>query len=133
MVASDDGDQTCNTVGAIGGAFLTALDAIDKTGELKKDSTLLDLSLVMSIYLEFARGLEDYGIDDEKLQWRPHVVAYAKKGGLDLKARGCFAVSKSLQKYGQTKLGGAKKTDKWDWSKNVSQVLVKLAVRSLIL
>ena len=74
----------------------------------------------MSIYLEFAHGLEDYGIDDEKLQWRPQVVAYAKKGGLDPKAKGCSAVSKSLQVYSKAKLGGAKKADKWDWSKSVS-------------
>lgn len=66
----------------IGCALLTMLDELDYAGELKSDSRLLNLGLVMSLYLHAASGMEDYGIDYGELDWRQNVIAYAKKADI---------------------------------------------------
>jgi hypothetical protein len=76
----------------------------------------------MSLYLYWALDLEDYGIHKEHLEWwRKNVVAYAKKGGLDLDANGCGKIKEELLRLSGTKpLKGIARAGRWDWPKRVS-------------
>lgn len=68
----------------MGCALLTALADVDRADELKPDSQLLDLPLVISTFLRFSDGLEGYGIENHgAIKWRGDAVAYFKKAGLD--------------------------------------------------
>lgn len=98
MTGVDDGDRTNDFIALLGRAFLTALHAVDRAGRLTKDSELRDLGLVMSLYLEWSHGLEDYGLNEnDDMPWREHILAYAKKAGIDLKAVGCNSMSRVLE------------------------------------
>ena len=78
---------------------------------------------MLSIYLWWSHGLEDYGIEgDGVLDWRKHVAAYAKKAGIDLKATGCHPATKVLTKYNAVRpLKASAKADRSDWQKKVSE------------
>ena len=121
IIHCDDGERACQLMGLFGCAFLTVLNAVDSAGKLTMNSELRDVSLVMSIYLEWSHGLEDYGIVDEHLTWRKDIVAYAKKASFDLKANGCHSMGQVLQDYSTVRpLKDVKKADRWSWRKNVS-------------
>lgn len=91
----DDGPRANQLAGLMGCAFLTCLDFVERMVWLKADSEILDLGLVMSIWLDWSRGLPDYGV--EETGWRKDVVAYAKKGGIDLKQAGCAAAGQAIR------------------------------------
>ena len=117
----DDGDCANQLVGLMGSAFLTGLDFVDRMGALKpaSESEILDLGLVMSIWLDWSRSMPDYGID--KVGWRKEVMAYAKKGGIDLKKEGCAAIERSLGEFENVPaLKGAPKAGRWKWPSKVS-------------
>jgi len=79
LISIDDGEGVCKLIELTGCMLVTALEAIDKAGELKQQSRIRDLGLVMSLYLEWAWNLEDYGIGEEgECGWRKDVVAYAR-------------------------------------------------------
>ena len=63
--------------------ILTALAAIEEAGELKPDSTFLDLTLVISTYLEAVHDMPSYGIEWENVAWAREVVSYFRKAQLD--------------------------------------------------
>ena len=119
----EDGERACQLIGLFGCAFLTALEAMNRAGKLTKDSDLRDLGLVMSLYLWWSYGLEGYGIEgDGVLEWRKHIVAYAKKAKIDLKGTGCHSAAKVLLKYNAVRpLKTNAKANRWDWQKMVSQ------------
>ena len=122
IIGVDDGARASQLMGLFGCAFLTVLDVVDRAGKLNKESEFRDLGLVMSIYLDWASGLEDYGIDDDDLSWRKNVVAYAKKANIDLATVGCHGTAKNLEKYKKVHaLKAASKADIWGWKKAVSQ------------
>lgn len=83
LYGNENGDKTCGLVGLVGCALITALDAIEAAGELKRDSKFLDLPLVIGEYLEFTEELPDMGIEGECMMWRKEVVEYFKRGNLD--------------------------------------------------
>ncbi|KAI1871409.1 uncharacterized protein JN550_004403 [Neoarthrinium moseri] len=122
----DDGERVQETVRLIGLSFLATLNEIDKASLLKKDSTIKDLGLVMSLYLQWSNGLGDYGIDgEENIGWRKDVVAYAKKARVDLEANGCFGIGKVVKLLdeehdGIEPLPGAAKADRWGWKKTLT-------------
>ncbi|KAF2655321.1 hypothetical protein K491DRAFT_716402 [Lophiostoma macrostomum CBS 122681] len=96
LINSDDGTTIQELIQVIGHAFLTVLAALDDAGELKQDSAFLDLTLVMSIYLEIAHDLPDYGIEGEDIVWAREVVAYFRKAKLDPK-NGVAGTAKLLE------------------------------------
>ena len=57
FMGMDDGYRACKLIGLIGCAVMTMLKSIDVAGELKADSSVRDLGLVLSLYLKYARGL----------------------------------------------------------------------------
>lgn len=106
------------TVGLIGTAFLALLNEVDLAGQLKPDWEIRDLALVMAMYLQWAYDKPDYGLEDVK--WMKDVVAYAKKGGIDLKAAPLCTVGDRLKKFSKTvALKGEAKADRWKFSKKV--------------
>jgi hypothetical protein len=93
---SDDGDKTCELIGLIGCALLTALSAIDRAGELKPNSRFLDLALVIGYYLELSHDLPAYGIEGACVCWRREAVLLFKKANLD-PAKGLFDTERRLE------------------------------------
>ncbi|KAF2268149.1 hypothetical protein CC78DRAFT_613362 [Lojkania enalia] len=83
FIQNEDGDKVRAQTGLVGCALLTALDALERAGELKPDSKFLDLPLVISIFLEWAHNLDDYGIDGDNASWRSDAVDYFKKAKFD--------------------------------------------------
>jgi hypothetical protein len=114
---SDDGDTIKELIQIIGHAFLTILAALDDAGELKPDSSFLDLTLIMSMYLEIAHNLPDYGIEGEDVAWAREVVVYFKKANLDPK-KGIARTAKHLETCAAFKgklFSDFKKTEKNPW------------------
>ena len=127
MTGVDDGARVNALVELMSRAFLTALQAVDRANELKKDSKLLDLGLVMTVWLEWSFGLSDYGLgEDGEMDWREHVVAYAQKAGIDLRTAGCNSMNRVLNSLEEKledeiqDIGPAGKADRWGWKKTVS-------------
>lgn len=119
----DDGARTSELIGLIGCAFLMMLTTLDKEGQLTKNSEIKDLGLIISLYLKYSNGLEAYGIDEEELEWRPTLVAFAKKAGIDLAVGGCDGIKDALEEEGDVyadKLKGVEK--RFSWAKNVSRL-----------
>jgi hypothetical protein len=122
----DDGERMMETESLIGRSFLTNLNELDLAGLLKAGSDVKDLGFVISLYIRFAGNCEGSG-DDEDLDWRKEVIAYAKKAGVDLAATGCYGTEKWVKAVEEETgeidaLEGASKADRWDWKKNVSFV-----------
>jgi hypothetical protein len=122
MMMVDDGEHVFQLVRLMGHAFLTALHVIDRAGKLTRDSEFRDLGLVMTLYLKWSLGADDEDFeDDDELSWREHVVAYAKKAGIDLRTVGCRSMDKELEGIEDaTPLDKSIKADRWDWKKTVS-------------
>lgn len=125
--AHDDGERAIETFGIIGCAFLTMLNELDRTENLKPDSKYQDLALVMLMAIKWSHGQEDYGIDEEELDWRNTIVAYAKKGGIDLKSTPLGGAEKLLESVDDKKADedlGPAKADRWGWKAKVSLALL---------
>lgn len=114
VIHVDDGPRVNQLAALMGCAFLTCLDFVE--------SEILDLGLVMSIWLDWSRGLGDYGV--EETDWRKDVVAYAKKGGIDLTQTGCSAAGQAMRGLERTApLEGQAKAGRWKWPSSVSAVM----------
>lgn len=59
----DDGERAKSLTLVLGCALLTALSAIEQAGELKADSKYVDLTLVISYFLEWSHDLPKYGME----------------------------------------------------------------------
>lgn len=134
FIRMDDGERCCKLVGLLGSAFVTMLDTIDKENQLRPDGDIKDLGLVMSLFLKFADGLQDYGIEDHDddpddpdggkvLKWRRFTVAFARKGGIDLVATGCAGTGQTLEEsYEDVAAEEVKGAAEYvNWTKTVSQ------------
>ena len=114
----DDSDRVSGMAELVGCAFLSVLDVIDHAKELKPNSAYRDLGLVMSLYLKWTQDLAvDFDGDEE---WREHVVAYAKKGGIDLKASGCRGIAESLEELEDVEALQNNAVGRWKWTSKVS-------------
>ncbi|KAK8140164.1 hypothetical protein PG984_000230 [Apiospora sp. TS-2023a] len=118
----DDGERIGERIKGIGDMLLTMLNELDRAGELKAESRLKDLPLVMAWYLEWSKDLDGMGFDDDQLDWCPQVVAYAKKGGIDLATSGLFGAGDRVAALeaeegggGIPALEGQAKVDRWGW------------------
>jgi hypothetical protein len=118
----DDGERASETLGLIGCAFLTMLNELDRTGHLKPDSQFRDLSLVMCLAIKWGNSMQDWCMDEsDHLGWRGTIVAYAKKGGIDLAAAPLSDAQElidSVDYRAEDDLGKAK-VDRWGWRKKV--------------
>jgi hypothetical protein len=115
----DDGEKASETLSLIGCAFLTMLNELDRAGHLKPDSQFRDLSLVMCLALKWADSRD--ALEDEDLVWTGTVVAYAKKGGIDLEStplRGAKELIECVDENADEDLSNAK-ADRWAWRKQV--------------
>jgi hypothetical protein len=137
-------EKTCELVGLIGCALLTALSAIDRIGQLKPDSRFLDLALVIGYYLELSHDLPAFGIDVSCMSWRKEAGLLFKKGKLDFQ-KGLFDTDCRLKELETTpdakpahsepvnsddetededdsvlpQLQCGKGSDPWDWSSSM--------------
>jgi hypothetical protein len=85
VAANEDGETTCELIGLVGWALLTALSAIDRAGQLNRTSRFLDLALVIGYYFRMSHDLPEYGIEGECVSWRREAVKLFEKGNLDPK------------------------------------------------
>ncbi|KAK8875011.1 hypothetical protein PGQ11_005525 [Apiospora arundinis] len=126
-IGCDDGERIKDTMECIGAMFLSALNELDRAGDLKPDSRIQDLALVMAWYLEWSKDLPDYGFDGDELNWRPQILAYARKAGIDLAtpSSGLFGAAQLVSTLdeeaddddGVAPLAGEAKPDRWNWKK----------------
>ena len=106
-----------------GRAILTMLNELDRAGHLKPDSKFQDLALVMGLALKWSEGQEDYGYEPEDLEWRNSVVAYAKKGGIDLTTIPLLCPQKLVESVEDAEIPAKVKADQWDFKKKVCRKL----------
>ncbi|ORY18876.1 hypothetical protein BCR34DRAFT_553706 [Clohesyomyces aquaticus] len=125
FIGNEDGDKVKALTGLIGCALLTALEVLDSAGELKPDSQLLDIPLVISYFLEWAHDLEAYGIEDNATDWLGQAVLYFKKAGLDPN-KGVASTAKRLHDLAERyeveengELAKGSEKDPWDWDKKL--------------
>lgn len=115
---TDDGDTTREISALVGFALLHGLSLIDADGDLVPDSKYLDLGIVITTFLDWAKDKdhEDYGIEDEAVAWRPDVVAYYEKSGLGFD-RGIFGIEQLLEKLkdDDSKLKKKATADPWGY------------------
>ncbi|KXT18473.1 hypothetical protein AC579_2240 [Pseudocercospora musae] len=124
----DDGERCERLNAIIGCVILTALNELDRIGQLKKDSKFRDLGHVMALYLLFSKTHDtteiEYGAHDldgdrevaETIDWQDALVAYAEKAGVDLLDQGVSGINEVLAKVvGYTDIGKAK-VERWKWT-----------------
>jgi hypothetical protein len=116
LIGNEDGDTTCELIGLIGCALLTAIAVVEAVGELKPDSRFMDLTLVISYYLELSHDLPAYGIEGECVAWRREAVKYFKKGNLDPE-RGLAATKLRIEK-----LDNVDEHDEGSFTENVGTI-----------
>ncbi|KJX95495.1 hypothetical protein TI39_contig4110g00008 [Zymoseptoria brevis] len=126
----DDGERYEHLIAVSGCAALTALNELDRVGQLKKDSRFLDLGHVMAMFLlwsKTATGLtvegrirhDPYDDDDAELEiyeWVGPLLAYAAKADIDLAEQRVSGIDKVLKRTTVGGLRGSAKADKWDWT-----------------
>ena len=136
----EDGDRVYATMMLATRALLTALHCIDVGGKLSADSELRDLGWVMSLYLKWS--VELAGMDFQEAEetmgysWEENVVAYARKGNIDLEAAGCTGTKKVLDDITDVPdIDASKKktADKWEWKKHVRSCPFRMISTILIL
>ena len=120
-LASDDGEKESATWNLSGCAILTMLNELDRAGHLKPDSKFKDLALVMVMALKWSEDQEDY--EPEDLEWRNSVVAYAKKGGIDLTATPLLDAQELVKGVEDAEIPARVKADQWDFKKKVCHTL----------
>jgi hypothetical protein len=88
---------------------------------MKADSEFLDIPLVITVFLEWSSDLPEYGIEDEAVEWRPHAVAYFKKGQFEA-SKGVARTAKLIEEVEPTdedRLPKKTNKDPWTWSKRL--------------
>lgn len=99
------------------------LNELNRAGHLKPNSKFQDLALLMGLVLKWSDGQEDYGYDPEDLEWRNSVVAYAKKGGIDLTTIPLLGAQKLVEGVKDNEIPAKVKADQWDIKNKVCRKL----------
>ncbi|KAM0711343.1 hypothetical protein Q7P35_002083 [Cladosporium inversicolor] len=111
----DDGRKESATWGLSGCAILTMFNELDRAGHLKPDSKFQYLGLIMGMALKWSQDQEDYELED--IEWRNSVVAYAKKGGIDLADIPLDDVEKLMDGIEHVEIPAHVKADQWEFKK----------------
>ncbi|KAH6653074.1 hypothetical protein BKA67DRAFT_568491 [Truncatella angustata] len=125
-LGAEDGERVQATCNLIGRSILATLNELDLAGLLKADSSIKDLSLIISLYIYWSDDLGDMGIEEsEDLKWRVELLAYAKKAKLDLEAAGVYGIGEKIESLEEeydeiAPLAGAAKADRWGWKQAFS-------------
>lgn len=101
-LCADDGDRVQLLSDLIGRTILTALDAVQQVGQLKRDSEFKDLGVVMASFFSApSAAWEDIELvleDVSETNWREAIVAYARKADIDLHNVGVAGIEGTLGK-----------------------------------
>lgn len=97
------------------------LNELDRAGHLKPDSKFLDLALVMVMALKWSEDQEDH--EPEDFEWRNNVVAYAKKGGIDLTTVPLDNAQDLVEGVDDAEIPARVKADQWDFKKKVGRTV----------
>jgi hypothetical protein len=123
FVGNENGRKVKALAGFMGYALLTALASLDHAGELKADTTFIDIPFVVTSFLQWSSDLPEYGIDGEAVAWRPHAAAYFKKAKFDT-SKGIAGTEKLIAKAKPTaedKLPKSTEKNPWDWAKRLRE------------
>ncbi len=117
ILGCEHGEKTMDLAELVGSALLTTLASLDKAGELKADSTFMDLTLVMTEYLEWSRDIEDYDVE-----WPEYLAAYFKKAKLDA-SRGVGGIAKLIYELedDNCEVKDPSGKDLWGWKKALTK------------
>jgi hypothetical protein len=132
---NDHSERTQRIMAICGCVIITALNELDRIGQLKKDSQFLNLGYVMAIFLLRGIDLEDllgegtnieypqsgdrerhFGVVD----WAGVVIAYAKKADIDLSHQGVAGLGEILERTTAANLDEPAKAERWQWTALVS-------------
>lgn len=118
---NEDGEKVQALAGIMGYALLCALAAVYHVDEMKADTEFLDLSLVITYFLEWSSDLPDYGIEGKSVEWRPHAAAYFNKAKFEA-SKGVAGTKELLEKAkpsDESKLPKKTEKDPWVWAKRL--------------
>ncbi|KXT04553.1 hypothetical protein AC578_8733 [Pseudocercospora eumusae] len=141
----DDAERCERLNAVIGCLILTALNELDRIGQLHKDSKFRDLGHVMALYLLFSKthdtteieypALDSDGDGEgaETVDWQDALVAYAEKADIDLLDQGVYGIAEVLpEAVGYTSIGKAK-VERWKWTEVLREYREEYLTRSTIL
>nr|OQO24971.1 hypothetical protein B0A51_05746 [Rachicladosporium sp. CCFEE 5018] len=101
FVHDDDGEGTTKRVELVGYAFLTVLNEIDRRAELKPDSEFRDLTLVMAIFVDWAKCQNNV----LEMEGDPGTAPFP----------GAAKLMEGLEDEDIGLLKGDAKVDRWEW------------------
>ncbi|KAK4493831.1 hypothetical protein PRZ48_015016 [Zasmidium cellare] len=120
----DDGEKIFEMISLLGCMILTALNEIERIGQLKAESEFRDLGYVMALWwrwggegLTTGLGDAEEKEDGEDTDWCDLIVAYAKKAGIELAKQGVYGLERGLRDVDVEALEGKAKVDRWGWKK----------------
>lgn len=128
FTCGDDSGAVVDILALIGRAFVTMLNALERAGELKPDSSFKDLALVISLALIFLDEYMDEDsigeVDDEDI-WTQEIMLYAKNFDIDLLNSGVSGIKELIELNTESartsrKWPGAG-SDRWSFAKAVSK------------
>ncbi|KXS95531.1 hypothetical protein AC578_6980 [Pseudocercospora eumusae] len=107
--------------GLIGCAILTALNHLDRIGQLAYDSAFQDLGLIMALYIRFSYDASStvFKENGQDVNWQDMILAYAYKADIDLSNQGVAGVGDALDPRNSDVdlLDSNVTASRWGWSK----------------
>jgi len=121
FINNEDGEKVCHMTEMLGFTLLRALEELSRADELKSGSAFPDIPIMITMLLEWSHDLHNYGIKDNAVEWRPHAIAYFKKGKFDV-SMGTARTARLLQGEedqepdDESKLPKKDEKDPWCWA-----------------
>ncbi|KAF2277346.1 uncharacterized protein EI97DRAFT_432224 [Westerdykella ornata] len=126
---TDDPDRVGETVGLIGNAALTALNALERANLLRPDSPVRDIGLVLALLCDFfgdVSGMLGYvpcvprnAMMGKEAAWPNVLVQYAKKHGIEIK--GVHKIEEFVEEYDDEDEANnwqpEQAADRWGWKR----------------
>ncbi|KAF7192058.1 hypothetical protein HII31_06703 [Pseudocercospora fuligena] len=121
----DDRARVDSLCGLIGCAILTALNDLDRIGQLACDSPFEDLGLIMALYIRFSHDATStvFRESDQDVNWQDMILAYAYKADIDLSYQGVTGLGDSLDPRNSDVdlLDFNVTASRWSWSKVLAE------------
>ncbi|KXT18649.1 hypothetical protein AC579_9823 [Pseudocercospora musae] len=118
---SEDRARVESLCGVIGCAILTALNHLDRIGQLAYDSAFQDLGLIMALYIRFSHDASStvFNENGQDVNWQDMILAYAYKADIDLSNQGVAGVGDALDPRNRDVdlLDCNVTASRWAWSK----------------